>query len=937
MTSGAENARREGADQAVADSPASTRTSVLPKGFGKNVFMNYMAQGVTALAAVLVTPFLLHHLGKATYGLWVVASSAVAYLELFELGFGGATVKLVAEDASVRPERALRTLNTTFFVLVPLGVIALAAGVGLSFVLPHLVHISGNRDGVFLLVILLAFGLAVSIPGDSFGGALIGHQRYDLLAASNAGLTVVTAAASIGVVVAGYGIVMLAIVTTAASVLFHLVRLSMVRHILPGTRISPRLVDRQQRTNALRLSGWFLLAALLEAIYTTGGVIVTGAVLGLKFAAIYAVGYRLATAAINGLDSMAQVFFPSAAAATRNQGREALADITIDSTRVTLAAGLVVSVTLLILAAPGIHAWVGPGYSTSANVLMVLAVATTLASPVRAISTVLYGSGHVPLWCALRAVEVVVLLILSVTLGLAIGPVGVAVGTLGSVLLVRLPGYFVAGCRATGLTASSLARRAILPNVIPGVGCAAVLLCLRIVPLQSIPWVLVMGTAGLITFVALFFAAAATPDERRRGAAFLSKTLPVRWRSDPDMSASAPVDDVPQREGARDGSTRQPRLFATGNRVLRAPAHALHRVIASSPASSPLPLLLGPLRDRLDRVVKANDVVKIAAGLARAEVGFRLAGGWGVDALLGRQTRPHHHLHAVIDYFDRDIVGAVEAISRLGFRPLAETAPPPPGILRSSTLESGRFRVTLVEVDWYVLRSEFDGEGLGSNDAHDPALRVSGVIAGQEVPCLSADMQFSYHLAWERQSPNVGQSGLFLAVAEAEDVVGATRRSFDPTCMPAHVTVLYPFASPASITRGTVDRVRHVLAGVEPFTFTLPRLEWFDDRVLYLAPDKPEAFVELSHTVMAEFPDCQPYGGEFGGDVVPHLTIADGERPARMRRAGRRLLRKLPIEGSAVDVWLMTHNRSGRWALRLNLPLGMKARQHTTTTTQISK
>src|SRR5579863_10156018 len=147
----------------------------------------------------------------------------------------------------------------------------------------------------------------------------------------------------------------------------------------------------------------------------------------------------------------------------------------------------------------------------------------------------------------------------------------------------------------------------------------------------------------------------------------------------------------PLREGATDGSTQQLRRFVAGNRVLRAPAHALHRVIASSPQSSPLTLLFGPLRDRLDRVAKASDVVKISAALARAEVGFRLAGGWGVDALLGRQTRPHHHLHAVIDDFDRDIGGAVEAISRFGFRPLAEMAPLPPGILRSSAFDNGRF------------------------------------------------------------------------------------------------------------------------------------------------------------------------------------------------------------------------------------------------------
>jgi O-antigen/teichoic acid export membrane protein len=113
--------------------------------------MNYAAQGLTALSALVLTPVLLHHLGRTTYGLWVVAGGAVAYLELFELGFGGATTKLIAEDASVRPEQAVRTLNTTFFVLVPLGLIALVAGVGLAFALPHIVHVTESLRTSFVV------------------------------------------------------------------------------------------------------------------------------------------------------------------------------------------------------------------------------------------------------------------------------------------------------------------------------------------------------------------------------------------------------------------------------------------------------------------------------------------------------------------------------------------------------------------------------------------------------------------------------------------------------------------------------------------------------------------------------------------------------------------------------------------------------------------
>ncbi len=513
---------------------SSAATNALPPRFGRNVLMNYAAQGLTALSALVLTPVLLHHLGKTTYGLWVVAGGAVAYLELFELGFGGATTKLISEDASVRPEQAVRTLNTTFFVLVPLGLIALVAGLGLAFALPHIVHVAPDLRSAFVAVVaVLGVALAVSIPGDSFGGALVGHQRYDLLAASNASMTILTAAGCVAVVVCGGGIVLLAVVSSAISVLFHLIRLSMVSRIMPGTRISPRLVDRGQRRHALHLSGWFLLQAVLAAIYATGDVMIVGIVLGLRDAAIYAVGSKLAGAAISALDSMAQVFFPYASATARNKEPGALVEVAVDGTRVTMVPGLMISLVFIVLASPGIRAWVGPGYGTSAQVLVVLAAASALASPVRALTNILNGSGKLPVLNAIRAVEVAVNLALSITLALVMGPVGVAVGTLGGILLVRLPGVLIVGCRSTGLRVTTFARRALAPNIIPALGCAGALLGLRAVGGQSLPWLVFDGMAGCLAYLGLFFATAATPGERQRSLALITRPLPARWRSAP--------------------------------------------------------------------------------------------------------------------------------------------------------------------------------------------------------------------------------------------------------------------------------------------------------------------------------------------------------------------------------------------------------------------
>jgi len=505
--------------------------SALPHRFGANVFSNYVALAVTALSAIVVTPLLLHHLGRSAFGIWVLASTVVAYLELFELGFGGASTKLVAEDAHVRPDQAVRMINTTFFVLVPMGAIALVVGVVIAYFFPHIVHIpSGMNRQVFICVAVLAVGLAVSIPGDTFGGSLGGYQRFDLLSLANASMGIAIAVASVVIVLLGGGIVALAVATSAITVGFQGVRWAMLRHIIPGARIRFSLVDRLRLRAAANISGWFLVYALLQATLAASDVVVVGIVLGVKPAAVYAVGAKLAKAANLSLDSLAIVFFPYASATLRNKDRDALKGIVIDGIRVTLLVGVLISLLLMVLAGPGIRGWVGPGYDTSAHVLVILALAVGIASPVKCLAQVLLGSGDLTVLCAVSGVEVVVNIVLSITLAYVIGPLGVAVGTLGGVLLVRLPGLLVVGTRAVKVRISEVVRGAVVPHILPAAACAAVLLAGRSLTGYSFIGAVVNGLAGVAAYLGLYLATGAPPSERERAFSIVRKIGAGRGR-----------------------------------------------------------------------------------------------------------------------------------------------------------------------------------------------------------------------------------------------------------------------------------------------------------------------------------------------------------------------------------------------------------------------
>ncbi|HZU73377.1 MAG TPA: 2'-5' RNA ligase family protein [Acidimicrobiales bacterium] len=173
------------------------------------------------------------------------------------------------------------------------------------------------------------------------------------------------------------------------------------------------------------------------------------------------------------------------------------------------------------------------------------------------------------------------------------------------------------------------------------------------------------------------------------------------------------------------------------------------------------------------------------------------------------------------------------------------------------------------------------------------------------------------------------QSALFVPVPEAEPVVGALRQELDPSAqvgIPAHITVLYPFAGPGELAPSMLDEVEDVLAKIEPFDYALTELRWFDERVLYVAPSPGEPFHDISMALMARFPQFPPYGGAYP-DVIPHLCIGEDAGARRLRRAARRTARHLPLSARATEVWLMATAEGERaWSLRRTFTLGWSPR-----------
>lgn len=169
----------------------------------------------------------------------------------------------------------------------------------------------------------------------------------------------------------------------------------------------------------------------------------------------------------------------------------------------------------------------------------------------------------------------------------------------------------------------------------------------------------------------------------------------------------------------------------------------------------------------------------------------------------------------------------------------------------------------------------------------------------------------------------VAETALLVPVAAAEPLVRKHRLALDPVAplgVPAHVTVLYPFVPPDEVDQGVCDAITDVLTDFKPFDFALTEVRQFADGVIYLAPDPPQPFIEITDALAHRWPDHPPYGGAFS-DVIPHLSVAvaNGESAAHKLEAA--LNGGLPLETHADAVWLMEGQRDDRWAICAVFPL----------------
>lgn len=139
--------------------------------------------------------------------------------------------------------------------------------------------------------------------------------------------------------------------------------------------------------------------------------------------------------------------------------------------------------------------------------------------------------------------------------------------------------------------------------------------------------------------------------------------------------------------------------------------------------------------------MKAAEAVAVVRALEAAGIRYVVSGGWGVDALLGRATRPHGDLDIAVDA--ARIEDAIGLLSDRGYVPANDQRP-----ARLELRAADDRAVDLHPVAW-------DADGAGRQQGFEGRVfeypagsTVAGRIRGEEIVCISPALQREFHTGY---------------------------------------------------------------------------------------------------------------------------------------------------------------------------------------------
>lgn len=462
-------------------------------------------------------PFIVGSLGDRWYGLWVLAAAFVGYYGLLDLGLSRANERFISRALGrEETDEVDEIFNTCFGLFCMAAILTLAASLIIVIITPHFVA-NAEEVRIFRIVtVVIGVTMAVSFPVRAFTGFLYSHIRYDVVNIIEFIKALVRTALIVFLLKSGHGIIAMAFIAFGVETAQCGVFVYYVLRKYPELNIGFGYFRKNRVRELLEYSVYSFIATIGDMLQFHLDAFVITAFVGLSMVTHYNIGARITKYYVLLITNAVALVMPVFSRMEGIKDYENIRKNYLFITKLNTIISVFVGGSLIIYGRAFILRWMGPQYSDSYDVLIILMIGLLFNSIQITSKTVLFGLSKHRMYAITVTLEGLANLALSLILVRKYGILGVAMGTTIPILITNIfviPAYTN---RVVKLQIYKYAKIVLGTLVLGAAIHFGSWLLIRDLILDSYKRILILGVTTSVVFIILNTFIVLNRDERKK-------------------------------------------------------------------------------------------------------------------------------------------------------------------------------------------------------------------------------------------------------------------------------------------------------------------------------------------------------------------------------------------------------------------------------------
>lgn len=402
----------------------------------KNTVFNAMGQFFLIVVSLLLTPYIVRHLGIERFGIWAIVFVVTEYFGLLDLGIGTSFIKYVAEFYARKDFEKINQIINTGFVFYSMfsGIILLLICFITDSILVLLnIPLFLRAEASFALMIgFLVFGISNAL--NPYTSILEGLQRMDLNYKATLAVLIPNVVGTIFVLESGYGLKGLLFNQSITVVLGIMIKIIMSFRILPQLKFNPFFFSTEMIKKLLKFGSKLQISRVAYVVNFQMDKLLITYFLGIGSVAFYQLGSSITQKMRQIPLVLVSALVPAVSEVEVRNGKESLGKVYLKGSKYLIF----VSTPLLFFVSSNAYLimliWMGEGYENAALVIQILSGGYFAATVSGVASSIAVGVARTEFEMRYGLLMAPMNLFLSLILVIKCGLAGVVVGTSASLI-----------------------------------------------------------------------------------------------------------------------------------------------------------------------------------------------------------------------------------------------------------------------------------------------------------------------------------------------------------------------------------------------------------------------------------------------------------------------------------------------------------------------